>query len=317
MYGSTHREITAVIAKKIINFPSEYILPLCTNSESPDTIPDYEKQTYITAKGKIGTKKVRVRHHGTPYRIIRGYVLNARHYWLRDNKRKGSFRFAGRALHYIQDNFVPSPSYDKKLHDSIERGASYLNPEKFIQEENFEISIGKKETFRKIGEIKPFTDIINSLKNATKFSYIIAGSIFSSIFAPQNFNDIANKAFNKFKEKTGYILIYSIVLLLSVIVFSILKKEIGFISSIPSLVLSVMGLIIIISKDINLVLRIAQKIDIIVISSALCYIGFISYDLLTGIIQLPLFLGYYFSFFWFSNWRKIKGEVDWYIWKKD
>lgn len=72
MYGSTHNRITTIIARKLRDFPEEYVYPLSKSSESPDITPDYEKQIYITPKGKIGERKKRVLHHGTPHRVIKG-----------------------------------------------------------------------------------------------------------------------------------------------------------------------------------------------------------------------------------------------------
>lgn len=191
-----------------------------------------------------------------------------------------------------------------------------MEPENFIHDKTLVLPKGKKETFGKIREIKSFNDAFNALRQATLYSYLILGSIFSSIFAPSNFNILANKVYNKFKQKWKYILIYSILIVLESILFSIFKKEIGFISSIPSLVLSIMGLLIILLKDINQVLRIAQKVDAVIIFGSIWYVAFILYEPLLGIIQLPVFIGYYLSFFLFSDWRNIKREIDWYLWKK-
>lgn len=82
MDAKTHEQITQVVSG-LLGFSEPIKSILTEQSAAPDIIPDYEMKTYVTYRGRIRTKQVRIRHHGTPLRTIKKYVISARYLFLK------------------------------------------------------------------------------------------------------------------------------------------------------------------------------------------------------------------------------------------
>lgn len=85
MLGETHRRITQTAAGKL-KLPELIELALSEASEAPDRHPDYETRIYVNARGRVRTHMVRIRHHGTPLRVIKKTATKARHYLLKSEQ---------------------------------------------------------------------------------------------------------------------------------------------------------------------------------------------------------------------------------------
>jgi len=104
-------------------------------------------------------------------------------------------RTAGRLLHYVQDNVVPSPSLDRAAHDSVERACERMDPRSFV---GGLCPVGKIQTLSEISEISPSADAERAMEGAVLHSYRILGSVFGSPNPPEALAKEAREAYSYF-----------------------------------------------------------------------------------------------------------------------
>jgi len=333
MHWETHRRITEAVCEAL-RLPKQVASILRESSIAPDYAPDYEYRVVTTAKGRTIIRRVRVKHHGTPRWLIKKYVTDARRLVLkaarappmqeagvlrkifgltREHMLTKAYRKLGRALHYIQDNVVVGPDTNKALHDRIERKCRQLDPRDFV--EGVEAPVGKLATYREVESVRPYHDALQAMRMAVKHSLAVASSVLSPPEAPPALNKLANEAYRYFKTVrvplaavSSLPLIISLVLPVEVSPFALAVLFLSF-------YLTLLGLLVAWRRDINSVLASAQRMH-----STLKALG-VSAALLSLLLWNGLFLApilpvalLYFAFLRFKAWRKIKDEVDWFIW---
>lgn len=337
MHGKLHRLITQAVANRL-KLPEPIVPFLCEGSEAPDRFADYETKMYVTRSGRVRTRKVRVKHHGTPFRVIKRTALKARHLLLKaedaparseanwfnkmlkhtreDLQERGSY-LAGRVLHYLQDNVIIGPSVDKLAHDKLERECANIDPASCIEKTKLKRLVCKKEVYKEIESVKTHNDPLEVMKRAIEHSYSVGSSIFSPSEAPPDLNKLGNEVYRNLKDKGKLILFYSAILLLVPIILLITTSSVilSFLTLLPSTILAAHGFVVARSRNINTVLRATQRMPRWIIY--VCVGSFLTDIFLGGVgasICILLVILFYFLFLRSPAWKRIKDEIDWFKW---
>jgi len=336
MRAETHRAL-ALIAGKLAKLDKNLLPYLIEGAEAPDKLPDYTYQSYITYRGRVRYRKVRVRHHGAPFDVIKSTIIEARREWLKGRKERAA-GLAGRVLHYIGDGSIVSPSVNEKLHEKMERECAKIDPRSLLNKLKLVRPVGKRQTLEIAKKVQPAENAVQAILNTLTISFGVISSIFSSHKAPEKFLRIGKKYYNHLKTNKGSLFILSVLF----IVFPIL--DVGFLSFqlgadliamietslislgwflIPSWVMGLSGMIMFKSNDLNRCLYSARRmykwmkgliIGVIVSGIILFSINLIPLCLMTIITGGSLLLTNYFKFFRLEEWRRIKDEIDWFKW---
>jgi len=335
--AETHKRITQAVIQRVgLSGPITFIVK---GSADPDILPDYEYRPYVTARGRIRYRRVRMTHHGN-LDWAKRTATSARHSLLRSEDAPPSssasvfrklfrrtrehllskaFYQAGRTLHYLQDSVIISPKIDKSVHNQVESSCRYLDPTLYVRNVTTRTPTGKAETYKEIESVKATKEPLKAMVAALKHSYAVLSSIFSSSKVPPRLGELGNYSYKRFKENRKYLLAY--LGLLMMIPTALLIKLLSLfvlLTLLPSLYVAYLGIIVTLSKDMNTVLRTATRVD-----RGVCYI--IGGALLTALLLwqlLPLLqilavILLYLIFFRFPEWNRVKAEIDWFRWSED
>ena len=254
--------------------------------------------------------------------------------WIK-GRRKEAARLIGRTLHYIGDSTIISPSKDEELHDRMERECSRIDPRNVIGDLNLFKPVGKRETLRVLLdslEEAVASSALEAVKRTLSTSFSIISSTLSPPAAPERFRELGGRCREYFRERRRLILLLSLLLtilpFIALILLSLeLKPVIAFASLIPtitpSMVAGVSAAILYRSRDMNTALYSARRvygtlpwIIVGVVISGLIMFGMgcmaIAISLAPEIIMTIIT---YLRLFNTSEWKEIKDEIDWFIWR--
>ena len=321
-------------AARLAEVDERLIPELCLGAKSPDLAPDYDYKVYLTYRGRLRVRKTRIRHHEPSPSLLKKYVVEARHRWIK-GRREEAARLVGRTLHYIGDSAIISPSKDEKLHDRMERECSRIDPRNVIGDLNLFKPVGKRETLRVLLdslEEGPASSALEAVKRTLSTSFSIISSILSPPTAPREFRELGGRCCEYFRERRRLLVLLSLLLtilpFIALILLSLkLKPVIALASLIPSIVPSMIagisGMILYGPRDMNTALYSARRvygmlpwIIIGVVISGLIISGMgctvIAISLTPEIIMVIIA---YLRLFNIMEWRRIKDEIDWFMWR--
>jgi len=337
--AGTHRRITGAVAEAL-GIPGGKREILVEASAAPDLFPDYEIQPYLTRSGRFRLRSVRVRHHGTPPRRLRALALRARHLllssvtappaseagllrrWLigtREKLERRAMEAAGRLLHYLQDGAVPSPSLGEEVHDRVERACDGLNPRQFVAP--LPLPVGKVETLREMEAVRPSADPREAMREAVTYSFRVLGGLTGSLRAPEGLRKDALETCSRLRGSRSLLLhpLLSLVLLLAL--------SLPFGSALLPLILlpfllflPLAGLAAASAKP-DRVLRACRRLHGIAKKGCawevLCALGdhLLGREPVVAFSAILLLLLAWALFFRHPSWRRIREEVDWFLWE--
>ena len=336
MDAETHRKITETVARWLA-LPAELTESLMEGSVAPDRSPDY--WTSLTAS--LTTKRRRIRHHGTPFGLLKRTVAEARQIFLKSQKlpvrseagwlRKWLGRtrenlacqashLLGRALHYIQDNTVFPYAEDRYTHDSVERGMRRLNPSSCVKKTQLHRLVGKMETYQEIDSVEAADKSSEAMRKAVTHTFAIVSSVLSSSEAPPRLNTLGNSVYRFFKTRQISLLVFSILLVITTdLAGSPLNEEasftFGLLVGIPSICLSLLGLGVALLMDINTVLQLARWMyPTVICLGAGSAVTVLSVGQLAPATPLLLVISYHYLFLQSPAWSRIRNDVYWFTW---
>jgi hypothetical protein len=337
MFAKTHEKITEAVSNKL----GVYSPTLVEASAEPDRIPDYQAQPYLTRTGKLRVKEVRVRHHGTPPGLMKSLAVKARHLFLsslkakpeseagilrrllgrtRERLTRKAARIAGRLLHYVQDNAVPSPSTDRAAHDSVERACERMDPRPFA---GGPCPVGKIQTLSEIKSISPSADAERAMEGAVAHSYRILGSVLGPPSPPEELAEKAREAYGYFTSRWARFLLYPIVaILLLTIPNALFRSNLAFLAPLPLFPLLLLAIPLAEPMGVDTVLRACQKLHPAVKWGAVFEALLALADYALGTVPAaPLSAILLLSLFWLlllrhPSWKAVRPEADWFLWER-
>ena len=332
VYAKTH-EILAREAARLAGVDERLIPDLCLAARSPDLAPDYDYKVYLTHRGRLRVRRTRIKHHEPNPGLLKKYVIEARHRWIR-GRREEAAKLVGRALHYIGDSMIISPSKDKDLHDRMERECSRIDPRDLIGDLSLFRPIGKRETLRVLVESLesgPASSALEAVKRTLSTSFSIISSTLSPSTAPERFRVLGDRCHESFRERRKFILILSLILtmlpFIALILLSLKLKPVIALASLiptiaPSMTAGISGMILYGPRDMNTALYSARRvygmlpwIIIGVIISGLIISGMgcmaIAISLTPEVIMVIIA---YRRLFNIIEWKRVKDEIDWFMW---
>jgi len=333
MYARTH-EILTREAARLAGVDERLIPELCLGAKSPDLAPDYDYEVYLTHRGRLRVRRMRIKHHEPNLGLLKKYVVEARHRWIK-GRREEAARLVGRALHYIGDSAIISPSKDEELHDRMERECSRIDPRNVIGDLRLFKPVGKRETLRVLVESLekgPAPSALEAVKRTLSTSFSIISSILSPPTAPREFRELGGRCHEYFKERGMLILLLSLLLtmlpFIALILLSLeLKPVIAFASLVPaitpSMIAGASAVILYRSRDMNAALYSARRvygmlpwiIVGVVISGLIMFgMGYMAIVILLA-PEIIMTIIAYLRLFNSLEWKEIKDEVDWFTWK--
>jgi len=333
MYAKTH-EILTREAAKLAGVDEKLIPNLCFGAKSPDLVPDYSYKVYLTYRGRLRVRKTRVKHHEPNPGLLKKYVVEARHRWLKGS-REDAAKLVGRILHYVGDSAIISPSIDDDLHDQMERKCSRINPRQVIENLNLFKPIGKRETLKVLMdslEKGPASSALEAVKRTLDTSFSIISSILSSPTAPRRFRELGDRCYEHFKGRKNLTLFLSLsLIILPCINLILLSLKLSFAIAlaslifiiIPSMIAGISGMIMYRSRDMNTALYSARRaygsLPWIIIGTVISGLIIFSIGhtvaialLIPGILMTIII---YYRLFKISEWKRIKDEIDWFKWE--
>ena len=333
MYAKTH-EILTREAARLAGVDEKLIPNLCFGAKSPDLVPDYSYKVHLTYRGRLRVRKTRVKHHEPNPGLLKKYVVEARHRWLR-GRREDAAKLVGRILHYIGDSTIISPSIDENLHDQMERECSRISPRKVVENLDLFKPVGKKETLKVLMESLekgPASSALEAVKRTLATSFSIISSTLSSPIVPERFRELGGRCYEHFKERKNFVLFLSLFLIIlpcvSLILLSLgLKFFTAFASMIfiiiPSMIAGISGAIMYRSRDMNTALysacRVYESLPWIIIGAIISGLIIFSIGCMVAIISLIpeiiMTITIYRGLFNISEWKRIKDEIDWFKWE--
>jgi len=129
MHSETHELVTrlalsAVEEDAVVRVPTWFRDRVMGANVDLDRSSEYESELTVTEMGDLKIVRRRVAHHTCGERRILRKLDAARRDVLRGRLTREGAQRLGEALHYIQDRCVPSPKFDRRLHDLVEREAA-------------------------------------------------------------------------------------------------------------------------------------------------------------------------------------------------
>jgi hypothetical protein len=337
MLAKTHEAITEAVSKKL----GVYSPTLVEASAEPDRIPDYQAQPYLTRTGKLRVREVRVRHHGTPPGLMKSLAVKARHLFLsslrakpeaeagilrrllgrtRERLARKAERAAGRLLHYIQDNAVPSPSVDRAAHDSVERACERMDPRPFA---GGPCPVGKIQTLSEIKSISPSADVEKAMERAVVHSYRILGSVFGSPSPPQELAKKAQEAYGYFTSRWARFILYPIIaILLLTIPNTLFRSNLAPLIPLPFMSLLLLSSPLAARAGMDTVLKSCQRLHSAVkwgitfeaLLTLVDYaLGTVPAMAASAILLLSLF---WLLLLRHPDWKAVRPEADWFLWER-
>ena len=212
MNWRTHEAITDAVGR-LLGLDGELLSELKECAKSPDVSPDYTVTVRVTYSGKIRPKVVRLKHHEFPRWRLRRMVESSRRLWLEGKARK-AVRRLGRTLHYIQDGFIPSPSKDKKAHDSVEAACSRVSLLSLLDEISLKRPVGRRETLKFLDKVQAKHSGREAVKSALEVSYAVASSVLSDPNPPEELRRHAESVLTRVRDGRSVIVpLFAIVLM--------------------------------------------------------------------------------------------------------
>jgi len=329
MYARTH-EILTREAARLAGVDERLIPELCLAAKSPDLAPDYDYEVYLTHRGRLRVRRMRLKHHEPNPGLLKKYVVEARHRWIK-GRREEAARLVGRALHYIGDSAIISPSKDEDLHDRMERECSRIDPRNVIGDLSLFKPVGKRETLRVLVESLekgPAPSALETVKRTLSTSFSIISSILSPPTAPKEFRELGGQCHEYFRERGKLILLLTILPLIALVLLSLELKPVIALASVvpaitPSMIAGVSAAILYRSRDVNTALYSARRvygmlpwIIVGVAVSGLIMFG-MGYVIISILLtpEIIMTIVAYLRLFNSLEWKEVKDEVDWFTWK--
>jgi hypothetical protein len=338
MHASTHRAITEAVAERLgIGQPERRILTEAATA--PDVAPDYQAQPYLTRTGRLRVREVRVRHHGTPSGLMKSLAVKARHLFLsslktkpeaeagflrrllgrtRERLARKAARTAGRLLHYIQDNAVPSPSADRAAHDSVERACERMDPRPFA---GGPCPVGKIQTLSEIESVSPSADAEKAMEGAVAHSYRILGSVLGPPSPPEELAKKAREAYGYFTSRWARFLLYPIIaILLLTIPNAIFRSNLAPLAPLPFLFLLLLATPLVEPMWMDTALKSCQKLHPAVKWGVAFEVLLASADYALGVIPATalsaavLLVAFWALLLRHPSWKVVRPEADWFLW---
>jgi len=129
MRSETHELVTrlalsAVMGAAVVQVPRWFGERLVDANTDLDRNPEYEREVVFTKRGDLKSMEKRVPHHTSSEKRILRKLDRVRLDVLEGRLTREGAQRLGEALHYIQDRCVPSPKFDRRLHDRVEKEAA-------------------------------------------------------------------------------------------------------------------------------------------------------------------------------------------------
>ncbi len=231
----THEAITDTVGR-LLDLSDELRKELIEHARSPDVSPDYTVTVRVTYSGRIRPRVARLKHHEFPRWRLRRMVESSRRLWLR-GRAKGAVRKLGRVLHYIQDGFIPSPSRDRRAHDSIENACSRVSPQSILKEVSLHRPVGRRETLKFLDRIRAKNSGLEAVKSALEVSYAVTSSVLSDPNPPEELRRHAESVLTRVRSGRSVIVPLFVIVLTYVPFLWLLSPPTALFLTLPLIVL--------------------------------------------------------------------------------
>jgi len=125
----TRLALSAVMEDAVVQIPKWFGERVVNANTELDRNPEYEREVILTKRGNLKSVEKRVPHHTSSEKRILRKLDRARLDVLEGRLTREGAQRLGEALHYIQDRCVPSPKFDRRLHDRVERETTKAHQE--------------------------------------------------------------------------------------------------------------------------------------------------------------------------------------------